>query len=162
MEARPTAPIISAFSHEAPGPSIAALVAMVIRRQGKERSSPLIAIVIVGVLVLDVVSVINASLGVRQNAADAADQALTTLIQTNNPTMAMQSASTFLKLHGSFLVKAGSNVATSVQGPGHATVTITATRKPHTYVFHYFQSLPWGIGPWFHQILNPRSTQTNS
>jgi hypothetical protein len=121
-----------------------------------------LVIVIVGVLVLDVVSVINASLGVRQNAADAADQALTTLIQTNNPTMAMQSASTFLKLHGSFLVKAGSNVATSVQGPGHATVTITATRKPHTYVFHYFQSLPWGIGPWFHQILNPRSTQTNS
>jgi len=96
--------------------------------------------VIVGVLVLDAVAVVHASMGVRQNASDAADQALSTFVQTESPAMAMQSASTFLKLHGSFLVKAGSNVATSVQGPGHATVTITATRKPHTYVFHYFQN----------------------
>ena len=32
-------------------------------------------IVIIGVMVLDIVSVVNTSLGVRQNATDAADQA---------------------------------------------------------------------------------------
>lgn len=121
-----------------------------------------VVIVVVGVLVLDAVAVVNASLGVRQNAADAADQALSTFIQTSNPGMAMQNASTFLKLHDSILLKAKSNLTPSIQGPGQAKVTITAAKKPHTYVYHYFQSLPWGIGPWFHRLLNPSSTQTNS
>ncbi len=119
-------------------------------------------IVIVAVLVLDAMSVINATLGVRQNAADAADQALTEFIQTNSPTMALDSASTFLKLHNSILLREGSNLSPSIQGPGQATVTIQASKKPHTYVLHYFQKLPWGIGPWFHKVLNPSATETNS
>lgn len=119
-------------------------------------------IVIVGVLVLDAVSVINASLGVRQNASDAADQALVTFIQTSNPAMAMQSASTFLKIHDSVMLAAKSNLRPSIQGPGQATVTITAAKKPHTYVYHYFQRLGWGIGPWFHKLLNPSATQSSS
>ncbi len=118
-------------------------------------------IVIVAVLVLDAVAVVNASLGVRQNATDAADQALTTYIQTGNAGRAMQSASTFLTLHGSVMVPAGSDVTPSDQGTEHATVTITATRTPHTYVFHYFEGLGMGIGPWFHKLLNPRSTESN-
>lgn len=121
-----------------------------------------LVIVVLGVLVLDGISVVSASLGVRQNASDAANQALTTFIQTNNAAMAMRSASTFLKLHGSILLKAKSNLTLSILGADHSTVTITATKKPHTYVFHYFQSLPWGIGPWFHKLLNPTATQTNS
>ncbi|MGD0998352.1 MAG: hypothetical protein ABR941_08575 [Thermoleophilia bacterium] len=121
-----------------------------------------LVIVVLGVLVLDGISVVSASLGVRQNASDAANQALTTFIQTNNATMAMQSASAFLKLHGSILLRARSNLTLSILGADHSTVTITAAKKPHTYVFHYFQSLPWGIGPWFHKLLNPTATQTNS
>ena len=119
-------------------------------------------LVIVGVLVLDAVSVVHASMGVRQDASDAADQALSTFVQTESPDMAMQSASTFLKTHSSILLKANSTLQQSTEGPAQATVTITAAKTPHTYVFHYFQKLPWGIGPWFHHLLNPRSTQTNS
>ncbi len=118
--------------------------------------------VIVGVLVLDAVAVVHASMGVRQNASDAADQALSTFVQTESPAMAMQSASTFLKIHSAVLLKAHSTLQQSTQGPSQATVTITATTQPHTYVFHYFEKLPWGIGSWFHRLLNPKSTQTNS
>ena len=119
-------------------------------------------LVIVGVLVLDAVAVVHASMGVRQDASDAADQALSTFVQTESPAMAMQSASTFLKIHDSILLKANSTLQRSAGGPSAATVTITATKQPHTYVFHYFQKLPLGIGSWFHNLLNPRSTETNS
>jgi hypothetical protein len=121
-----------------------------------------VVIVVVAVLVLDAVSVVNASLGVRQNAGDAADQALSTFIQTSSPGAAMQSASAFLKAHDSVMLKADSELKASNQGPGNATVTITAAKKPHTYVFHYFQGLGMGIGPWFHRILNPSATRSNS
>jgi hypothetical protein len=119
-------------------------------------------IVIVGVLALDAISAIHASLGVRQDASDAANQALSTFVQTESPAMAMDSASTFLKLHNSILLKADSTLQRSAQSPAQSTVTITAAKKPHTYVFHYFQRLPWGIGPWFHRLLNPRATVTNT
>ena len=119
-------------------------------------------IVIVAVLVFDAISVVNAPLGVRQNATDAADQALSNFIQTSNPPWRMDSASTFLKLHGSVMIKHGSKLTPSNQGPGQATVTIAASKKPHTYVLHYFQSLPGGMGNWFHKVLNPRATETNS
>ena len=134
------------------------------RQDGFVRGSILIAavIVVVAVLVLDTVAVVNASLGVRQNATDAADQALATYVETENSGMAMASASTFLKLHDSTLVKHDSVLKPTLGGPTQATVTITAVRKPHTYVLHYFQTLPWGIGPWVHKTLNPRATETNT
>jgi hypothetical protein len=119
-------------------------------------------VVIVGVLGLDAVAVVHASLGVRQDASDAANQALATFVQTESRDMAMNSASTFLKLHNSVLLKADSTLQPSIQSPAQSTVTITATKTPHTYVFHYFVGLPWGIGPWFHRMLNPQATVTNS
>jgi len=119
-------------------------------------------LIIVGVLVLDAVSVVHASMGVRQDASDAADQALSTFVQTESPDMAMQSASTFLKIHSSILLKANSTLQQSTEGPAQATVTITAAKTPHTYVIQYFQKLPWGIGPWFHHLLHPKATETNS
>jgi hypothetical protein len=134
-------------------------------QDGFVRGSILIAaiIVIVAVLVLDTVQVVNASLGVRQNATDAADQALSTYVETENSGMALASASTFLELHNAVLIKPGSAVkAVNSGGPSQATVTITAVRKPHTYVLHYLQNLPLGIGPWIHKNLNPRATETNS
>jgi hypothetical protein len=134
-------------------------------QDGFVRGSILIAaiIVIVAVLVLDTVQVVNASLGVRQNATDAADQALSTYVETENSGMALASASTFLKLHSAVLIKQGSTVKAANSGPpSQATVTITAVRKPHTYVLHYLQNLPLGIGPWIHKNLNPRATETNT
>ncbi len=134
-------------------------------QDGFVRGSILIAaiIVIVAVLVLDTVQVVNASLGVRQNATDAADQAIATYVETENSSMAMASASTFLKLHGSVLIKHGSALKVADSGsPSQATITITAARKPHTYVLHYLQTLPLGIGPWIHKNLNPRATETNT
>ena len=134
-------------------------------QDGFVRGSILIAaiIVIVAVLVLDTVQVVNASLGVRQNATDAADQALSTYVETENSGMAMASASTFLKLHDAVLIKKGSVLKTADNGsPSQATVTITAVRTPHTYVLHYLQNLPMGIGPWVHKTLNPRATETNT
>lgn len=119
-------------------------------------------IVIVGVVALDAVAVVHASLGVRQTASDAANQALATFVQTESRDLAMDSASTYLKLHNSILLKAQSTLQPSIQSPSQSTVTITATMKPHTYVFHYLQGLPLGIGPWFHRMLNPQATVTNS
>ena len=119
-------------------------------------------IVIVAVIVLDVVSVVNASLAVRQNATDAADQALSTYVQTESTTMAMDSASSFLKFHDATLLKSESRLTWSMAVPNQARVTITAAKLPHTYVFHYFQSLPWGLGPWFHKLLHPQATESNA
>jgi hypothetical protein len=120
------------------------------------------AIVIVAVIVLDVVSVVNTSLGVRQNATDAANQAFSTFVQTNNTGIAMHSASSFLTIHDATLLKSESTLDSTVgTRPDQARVTITAAKVPHTYVFHYFQSLPW-VGPWFHKILHPQATETNA
>jgi len=118
-------------------------------------------VVILAVLVLDGVSVIQTSLGVRQNATDAANQALTTYVQTESTDMAMQSASTFLKLHDAVLLRSQSALSKNYD-PSESRVTITASKTPHTYVFHYFQSLPFGIGGWFHKILHPQATETNA
>jgi len=114
------------------------------------------------VLALDTVSVASARLGVRQNASDAANQALSTYIQTSNTRMALESASTFLKIHGSYMIARDSEVTPSANGPEHATVMIAAGKAPHTYVYHYFEKLGWGIGPWFHTLLNPTSQQPSS
>ena len=118
-------------------------------------------LVIVAVIVLDVVSVVNTSLGVRQNATDAANQAFATYVQTSNTGIAMHSASTFLTLHDATMLRGESNLTQPVGGPDQARVTITAAKTPHTYVFHYFQSLPW-VGPWFHKILHPQATETDA
>jgi hypothetical protein len=119
-------------------------------------------IVIVAVIVLDVVSVVNASLAVRQNATDACDQALSTYVQTESTAMAMDSASSFLKFHDAILLKSESKLVSSLATPNQARVTITAAKVPHTYVFHYFESLPWGVGPWFHKVLRPQATESDS
>jgi len=119
-------------------------------------------LVVVAILVLDTVSVYNARLGVRQNASDAANQALSTFIQTGNTRVALESASSFLKIHGAYLIGKDSEVTPSANGPEHATVVIAAGRTPHTYVYHYFQDLGWGIGPWFHKLLNPTSKEPSS
>ncbi len=118
-------------------------------------------IVILAVLVLDGVSVVQTTLGVRQNATDAANQALATYVQSESVDMAMQSASTFLKLHDATLLRSESTLAKN-NDPTQSRVTITAAKTPHTYVFHYFQSLPLGIGPWFHKILHPQATESNA
>jgi hypothetical protein len=135
------------------------------RQDGFVRGTILIAVIIVvlAVLVLDTVAVVNASLGVRQNATDAADQALSTYVETENTGLAMASAATFLNLHDSVLIRQSSAFKPSkTGGPAQSTVTITAVRQPHTYVLHYLQSLPMGIGPWIHKTLNPRATETNT
>jgi len=119
-------------------------------------------IAIVAVIVLDVVSVVNASLAVRQNATDAADQAISTYVQTESTAMAMDSASSFLKFHNAVLLKSESKLVSSMTTPNQARVTITAAKTPHTYVFHYFQSLPFGIGPWFHKVLRPQATESDA
>jgi len=120
-----------------------------------------VIIVVVAVLVLDAIAVINAQLGVRQNATDAANQALSNFVLTSNPAVALDSASAFLKIHGSVMIRHESKLTPSAQGPGQATVTIAAFKKPNTYVLHYFQSLPGGMGRWFHKILNPHAVETN-
>ena len=114
-------------------------------------------LVIVGVLVLDAVSVVHASLGVRQNATDAADQALSTFVQTENPDMAMQSASTFLKVHDSILLKSRQHAAaldrrdrrrrrSRSRRPRRPTPTCSTTSR----------SCPGASGPGSTDLLNPR------
>jgi hypothetical protein len=122
----------------------------------------LAVVVVIAVVVFDSVSVMKAYLGVRQNASDAADEALNTYVQTGNTIMAENSASAWLKLHDAALVSGSFKLSPSFYGPDKATVTVGAKRDPHTYLFHYLQSVPWGIGDWFERMINPRSVQNNT
>jgi hypothetical protein len=119
-------------------------------------------VIIVALLVLDGIAVLTANLGVRQNASDAAQQALTAYIQTNSAPEAMQSAATFLSTHDAKLVVATSSLKPSAQGSSAAVVTITATRKAHTRLFHLLEAAPWGVGSWIRGLLNPSSTRSTS
>ena len=133
------------------------------RQDGFVRGTILIAVIIVvlAVLVLDSVSVVNASLGVRQNATDAADQALSTYVETENTGMAWPSAATFLKLHDSILLRQGSASsrrpwARAVDRHDHGGAQAPHLRLPLLPV------AAMGIGPWIHKTLNPRATETNT
>jgi len=119
-------------------------------------------IVIVAVVIFDVVAVTKAHLGVRQNAIDAADEAVSVYIQTGNPGMAQDSATVLLKEHGSVMIPGSFKLVPSAQGRDQATVTVGARRSTPTYVFRYFERIPWGVGDWFHKELNPASIETNA
>ena len=121
----------------------------------------LAVLVIICVIVFDGVAVTKAHLGVRQNATDAADEALNTYIQSGNPGMAKDSASALLKVHGSQMVANSFKLRRSVEGPDHATVTVGARRATKTYLLRYLEGVPWGVGPWFHRLLNPSAVETN-
>ena len=122
----------------------------------------LAVVVIIAIVVFDGVSVMKAYLGVRQNASDAADEALHSYVQTGNVVTANSSASTWLTLHGAMMVPGSFKLQPSAYGADKATVTVGVERKPHTYLFHYLQAVPWGVGAWFDRLINPRSVQTNS
>ena len=121
----------------------------------------LAVVVVICVVVFDGVAVTKAHLGVSQNATDAADEALNTYIQSGNPGMAKDSASTLLKLHGSQMIAGSFELQRSVDGPDHATVTVGARRATKTYLLRYLEDVPWGVGPWFHRLLNPSAVESN-
>ena len=122
----------------------------------------LAVVVIICVVVFDSVAVTKSHLGVRQNATDAADEALSTYIQSGNPAMARDSASTLLKLHGSEMIKDSFRLKRSVEGPDHATVTVGARKSTKTYLLRYLEDVPWGVGPWFRRLLNPSAVESNT
>jgi hypothetical protein len=106
--------------------------------------------------------VMKAYLGVRQNATDAADEALHTYVQTGNADTARTNAASWLEIHDAALLAGSFKLQPSAYGADKATVTVGVERKPHTYLFHYLQSVPWGVGAWFERLINPRAVQNNT
>ncbi len=134
------------------------------RQDGMIRESVLyLAIfVVAAVIVFDGVSVTLAHLGVRQNAIDAADSALSVYVQNGSTNAAYNEANTLLKLHGSTMIPSSFRVQPSPLGLESTTIRVGARRTPHTYLFHYLQGLPWGVGSWFKGLLHPSSVQSNT
>ena len=122
----------------------------------------LAVVVIICVFVFDGVAVTKANLGVRQNATDAADEALSTYISSGDVGMAKDSASALLKVHGSAMIKGSFKLRPSASGPEQATVTVGARKTTKTYLVRYLQDVPWGVGPWFHRLLNPSAIESNT
>ena len=116
-------------------------------------------IVVVAVVLLDVAAVIEAHYAVPQAATDAANAAVTRYVTTSDANQAQDEAKYTLSLRDMAMTAFRLSQGT---GGGGTVAYVSDTKEVHTYLFHYFTGLPWGIGPWFTRILNPKATQENT
>ena len=115
-------------------------------------------LVVVAVLVFDTISLIQVQRTVRVNATDAANEALTTYIDSGNTEMAKDRARTSVEMHGSTF--GGAEIVTSGGRTHEGMVKVTASRSADTYVFRYLAEIP-RIGEPLKDALNPTVTETS-
>jgi hypothetical protein len=115
-----------------------------------------VIVTVVGVFVLDILSVYTAHSTLDAQTRSAAVAAATTYVQLSNDTAAEQAAAQYLSDHGSTLVKIVSDHTNGIN-----VYTVTASRVAKTYVFHYLAKLP-KVGGWIDRHLHPVVSGDNS
>jgi Flp pilus assembly protein TadG len=128
------------------------------RQAGFVREAILVFIVltIVGVFLLDTLSVYSAHRNLKAQAGDAAAAAAQEYATSVSDTAAQSAAAGYLEAHGATLV------AFRAHHENDGTwYTVTAQTNADTYVFRYIARLPWGIGSWMDRLLHPKETNDN-
>ena len=111
---------------------------------------------VVGMFILDVLSVYTAHKTLVEQTASAATEAATSYVQVGSEQIADQAAANYLADRGSTLVKIVGNHTNGLD-----VYTVTAKRVAKTYFFHYLTGLP-KIGPWIDKKLHPVVTGDNT
>jgi hypothetical protein len=115
-----------------------------------------IIVTVVGLFILDILSVYTAHQTLGDQTRSAALEAATSFVQQGSEPVADQAASQYLSHHGSTLVKIVGN-----HGNGLNKYTVTAKRPVKTYIFRYLAKLPL-IGGWMNRQLHPVVTGANN
>lgn len=112
-------------------------------------------IVVIMVMVLDTIAVAQVQLTVRDNATVAASDAHDQYVQGSTWPQSQQVAASYVEAKGSRFISASMSGAADRQS---TVISVTAERGAHTYVYHYFTKLPWGLGDRVDNLLNPTAT----
>jgi hypothetical protein len=112
--------------------------------------------VVILIMILDAIAVVQVQMTVRSNASDAAKEAAAKYADGATWAHTHQIAETFVKAKDSRFVD-----ATKSEGsrPEDTVITVIAERSSHTYLYHYFTNLPWGIGERIDNLLNPTAIE---
>jgi hypothetical protein len=114
-----------------------------------------VVLTVVGMFILDILSVYSAHHTLSEQTRSAAEAAATSYVQNASDAAAEQVAVQYLSHHGSTLVKFV---------PDHSNdanvFTVTAKRPAKTYFFHYLTGLP-KVGKWIDRQLHPEVTGDN-
>jgi hypothetical protein len=115
-----------------------------------------IVVTIVGVFILDILSVYTAHQTLNEQTRSAAIEAATSYVNLGSEPAAELAAKQYLSDHGSTLVKIVGNPANGLND-----YTVTAKRTAKTYFFRYLAKLP-KVGGWIDRQLHPTVTGDNS
>jgi hypothetical protein len=115
-----------------------------------------VILTIVGMFILDILSVYTAHQTLGEQTRSAAIEAATSYVNSSSETVAEQAARQYLSDHGSTLVKIVGDHANGLND-----YTVTAKRFAKTYLFRYFAKLP-KVGGWIDRQLHPTVTGDNS
>ena len=129
-----------------------------VRRQpGFVRAALLLFVVlgVVGVVLLDLLSVYTAHSMLGRQTRQAAKQAAQEYARTANDDAADTAAAQYLTIHGSTMVKFAVDHV-----DGNNTFTVTARRAAKTYFFGLLTHLP-KLGSWVSHRLHPQVTGSN-
>jgi hypothetical protein len=111
------------------------------------------------VMILDAVAVLQVQLSVRDNAKSAAQEAQQQFVSGGSTKQAQMAAKSYLDSKDARYISA--TVTPGVNG-GDPVVTVVAERSAHTYVYHYFEKLPWGLGKRVTNLLNPTAVENSN
>ena len=114
-----------------------------------------VVLTVVGVFLLDILSVYTAHRMLGEQARAAAAASATTYVKFSDDAAARQTAAQYLSARGSTLVKFVSDHTNGLN-----VFTVTAKRVAKTYVLHYFAKLP-KIGGWIDRQLHPEVSGDN-
>jgi predicted metalloprotease len=112
-----------------------------------------VIVTVVGMFILDILSVYTAHTTLGDQTRDAANEAQVTFVQTGSEQEAHQAATSYLAARGSTLVKITGDHTTGVY-------KVTAKRYAKTYFLHYLGKLPKMKG-WMDRQLHPVVTGDN-
>ena len=115
-----------------------------------------IVVTIVGVCILDILSVYTAHQTLSEQTTSAAIAAATSYVNSSSEPAAELAARQYLADHGSTLVKIVADHANGLND-----YTVTAKRTAKTYFFRYLAKLP-KVGGWINRQLHPVVTGDNS
>jgi hypothetical protein len=116
-------------------------------------------VVIFMVMVLDAIAVIQAQIAVRDNATVAANDAKDAYVNLQSMRQATNVASSYIEAKGGTFIGAHFSQAANRESTA---VTVTAERQAHTYVYHYLEHLPWGLGKRVENLLNPTASGSSN
>jgi hypothetical protein len=114
-----------------------------------------VILTIVGMFILDILSVYTAHRTLGDQTRSAALEAATSYVQQGSEPVAEQAAADYLSARGSTLVKVVGDHANGLND-----YTVTAKRGVKTYLFHYLAKLPM-VGGWINRQLHPVVTGAN-